>query len=145
MATGPDGSRNLSPSHHVARYCRPRDIANGMPRENAFMLRNNEAYLSTNWLEYFHESNRNIQISGVHQALTGKQFRVARSGEFAILNVGAATAACQEERDLEIRFVRLGESRDPSHTGIYGYAVGDTDTARTLAKSVLEVHPAAAN
>ncbi len=145
MATRPNGNRDLSPDHHVARYCRPRDIANGIPRENAFVLRPNEAYLSTNWLEHCHESNRSIQVSGVHRALTGKGFRITSSGAFAVLNAGATAAACREERSLAIRLIRLGESRDPSHTGIYGYEAGDTDTARTLAQSVQEVYPAAVN
>ena len=144
MAQRPDNSHDLSPNYHVARYCRPRDIADGIPRENAFILRSDETYLSTNWLEYFHESDRNVQIAGVNQALTDKRFRVANSGAFAVLNVGAAIVACWEERNLEIRFTRLGESGDPTHTGIFGYTVEDTDTAATLARQVREVYPATA-
>lgn len=130
--------------HHIARHCRARDMINGMPRENAFRLRPGEEFLSTNWLEYFHDSDRQVQIVEVHQALSDKGFRVGRNAAFAILNVGVAIAACKRSLNLDIQVIALGEARDPSHTGIYGYSTEDTDVAALLAASVdpNEVHPA---
>ena len=45
---------------------------------------------------------------------------------------------------MALRFVVLGESHDPSHTGIYGYTEHNAKTAAVLAKSVNpdEVYPA---
>ncbi len=53
----------LSPDEHVARHRRPRDIdEHGILSSNAFLLRNEEPYLSTNWIEYFHLTDRTIQF-----------------------------------------------------------------------------------
>lgn len=123
--------------HHVARYCRPRDIAiDGVPEEGAFRLRPGEEYLSANWLEYFHDSDRPEQLAGVRQALAAKGFRMARAARFAVLNVGAAVSRCQELLDTPIRFIALGDPHDPSHTGIYGYADHNTAVAAVLAAMV---------
>ena len=146
MSLAPAQRERLAEHHHIARHCRARDIANGMPRENAFRLRPGEAYLSTNWPEYFHDSDRLAQIVSVRQALADKGFRVSRTGVFAVLNVGAAVSACKMGRNLDVAIVALGEAHDPSHSGIFGYTEYDTDIAALLAASVRldEVHPAIA-
>ena len=131
-------------SHHVARYCRRRHLRpDGRPLRDAFLLRPGEEYLSTNWLEHFHDTDRQSQIAGVLQALADKGFRASRTASFAVLNVGAAVTACQNDLNLDIKIIALGESHDPSHTGIFGYTSGDTDTAAVLAKLAREVYPAA--
>ena len=104
--------------------------------DTAFRLRPEEEYLSTNWLEYFHDSDCTEQLAGVRQALAGKSFRMARSARFAVLNVGVAVSRCQELLDAPIRFIALGDLRDPSHTGIYGYANHNTAVAAALAAMV---------
>ncbi len=144
LAVGPQ--EQLPNHHHVARHCRARDMADGIPRENAFRLRQGEEFLSTNWLEHFHGSDRQVQIAGAQQALTDKGFRIRRNAAFAVLNVGAAMTACQSELNVNIRIAALGESRDPSHTGIFGYSANDTDVAAVLARQVKleEVYPATA-
>ena len=137
VVQGTPGRRALAASQHVARYCRPRDIgSDGKPIPAAFLLRPGEEYLSTNWLEHFHDSDRQIQIAGVRRALTDKGFRVNRTGVFTVLNVGAAADACLTRLNLEIAFITLGEFHDPSHTGIFGYTERNTDAADLLAKSV---------
>ena len=129
----------LMPSHNVARYCRPRDISHGRISRDAFLLRSREQFLSTNWLEHFHESDRMIQISGVRNALSGKGFRVNRNGRLAVLNVGVTHG---QVSDRPLRFIRLGTPGDPSHTGIFGYTPGDYITAAALAYSVSEEYSA---
>ena len=139
------GRRDLPDSHHVARYCRRRDIgSDGVPLETAFYLRTAEEYLSTNWLEYFHDTDRRLQIDGVAQVLLDKGFGVRRTASFAVLNVGAAISACREYLNLDIQFVTLGESHDPSHAGIYGHADRHNAVAAMLAALVSpdEVYPA---
>lgn len=137
--------RELSGPHHVARHCRRRDIADGIVARSAFLLRPGEEYLSTNWLEHFHESDRPTQITGVQRALTDKGFHVRRNAAFAVLNVGITIAACKNVLNLDIQIVELGESHDPSHAGIFGCIAGDADTAATLAQQVREVHLAASS
>lgn len=146
VVQGIPGRRALADSQHVARYCRPRDIgSDGIPIPTAFRLRPGEEYLSTNWLEYFHDSERSTQINGVRRALSGKGFRVSRNAAFAVLNVGSTTAQCGNTLNIDIQFVALGESHDPSHTGIYGYVAQNAAVAELLAGLVnpREVYPAA--
>ena len=115
------GRRELEPTHHVARHCRRRDIrGDGRVSPAAFALRAGEEYLSTNWLEHFHDTDRPSQIAGV------------------------SIATCQDNLNLEIQFVALGEAHDPSHTGIYGYTAHNAAVATLLATLVNpdEVYPA---
>ena len=133
----------LSGHNHIARFCRRRDIAEGIVARSAFLLRPDEEYLSTNWMEYFHDSDRQSQIAGVRKALTDKGFQVSRGTAFAVLNVGAATAACKSELNLDIQIIALGEAHNPSHAGIFGYTEHNTDASSTLARQVREVYPAA--
>ena len=134
----------LAHSHHVTRYCRRRHLrADGRPLRDAFLLRPGEEYLSTNWMEYFHDTNPQSQIAGVLQALADKGFRASRTASFAVLNVGAVATACKNDLNLNVKFIALGESHDPSHTGIFGYTGRNTDAAATLARLVQEIYPAA--
>ena len=140
------GRHELPLEHHIARHCRPRDFgATGLLLDSAFELRPGEEYLSTNWLEYFHDSYRLLQIVGVRQALIDKGFRVRPTASFAVINVGVAIAACVNDLNWDIQIWALGEAHDPSHTGIYGYSAEDTDVAALLAASVApnEVYSAA--
>ena len=138
MASQRIEERNLRPEHNVARYCASRKIIRGTPSLEAFMLRSQEDFLSTNWLEHFHSSNRQFQVSGVRDALINKGFRVNASGRFAVLNVGTAT---RQVRHVQLKFILLRHASDPSHAGIFGYQAGDADTAIALSKSVREVYP----
>ena len=130
--------RNLDSEDNVARYCAPRKIVEGMPSFEAFLLRDGEDFLSTNWLEYFHVSDRQLQMLGVRHALDGKGFHTNVNGVFAVLNVGYSTG---QVRDATLIFRLLGQDVDPSHTGVFGYQVSDTNTAIALSLSVLGVHP----
>ena len=140
--------RELEPAHHVARYCRPRYIReDGTLAPSAFRIRPGEEFLSANWLEYFHDSERSDQISGVRQALAGKGFRVSGGGSFAVLNVADSTAVTRDNLNIAIQFIVLGETHDPSHAGIFGYTAENSAViAVMLAQSVNpnEIYPAAA-
>ena len=148
MPFGHVDKRELPPNDNVARYCRKRDTdENGIPMDGAFLLREDkhECYLSTNWLEYFHPSDRTVQIHSVIQSLRAKGRTVANSASFAVLNVRAVIAACKSRLNLDLRFVTTDDPCDPSHTGIYGYVEHNARTAAELAKLVDsdEVYPVA--
>ena len=145
-------SQSLTPrflrfDHNVARYCRPRWIVHGIVSRDAFLLRDGEQYLSTNWLEYFHQSDRGVQISGVRAALAGKNFNIHPNGGFAILNVGHSGHRVLSFLRVGLSFQVLGQVQDPSHTGVFergSASVGakGNDVAQLLAASVFEIHPA---
>ena len=136
----------LSSQHNVARYCRRRWIVHGGVSRDAFLLREGEPYLSTNWLEHFHASDRRAQLPGIRAALASK-FRMDADGGFAILNVGHAIHRVMRLHGVSLRFQVLGQVHDPSHTGIFGYGSARVDpkandVARSLAGAVRELHPA---
>ena len=114
--------------------------------ETAFTPRPGETYLSANWLEHFHDSDRPAQIAGVRRALTAKGFQLRRAARFAVLNVGDAIATCRAScPDANLRIVVLGETHDPSHAGIYGVAPpNNVAVAALLAAAVApdDVYPA---
>ena len=145
MVQGGPVSIALSHSDHIARYCRPRDIrSDGRPLRDAFLLRPGESYLSTNWLEYFHNSERQSQIAGVHRALADKGFHVRASTSSAVLNVGITIVVCKNALNVDIQILTLGEPHDPSHTGIFGYQARNATVAAILATMVRpdEIYPA---
>ena len=136
----------LPPEHHVARYCRPRWVVQGIVSRDAFLLREEEDFLSTNWLEYFHNSDRPLQISGVRVSL-GQKFRLDPNGRFAVLNTGEAANRVERSQGVRLSFQVLGQASDPSHAGIFGYGSTTVDSnandiALILARSVRELHPA---
>ena len=92
----------------------------GQVIETAFRLRPGEEYISANWLEYFHPSDRDVQIEGVRRALADKGFQLRRNARLAVLNAGAVADAGRDTLGITLRFVALGEAVDPSHCGIYG-------------------------
>ncbi len=136
--------RRLRPNQNVARQCRPRDIDQfDRPSANAFRLRSDkEYYLSTNWLEYFHISDRSIQLPAIRQSLIDKHRTVKGNDYFVILNVEMAEVACKEVLGINLCFISFGGSIDPSHTGIYGMASDSANAAAELADTVMssEVH-----
>ena len=147
MAFQPLTSQLLRFEHHVARYCRPRTIVHDSVSRDAFVLRPGEAFLSTNWLEHFNESNREIQISGVRAALSGKGFSISPNGRFAVLNVGTSSHRVLHFLKVALRFHVLGQLQDPSHTGVFGYGsagsgYGGHDVAQHLARSIQNIYSA---
>ena len=147
MASPAPTTRMLSPEHHVGRYCRPRTITNGIISRDAFLLREREQFLSANWLEHFHESDRQIQVSGVRASLAGKNYDVNPNGKFAVLNAGFAGQRIRQVHGVRLLFQLLGQASDPSHAGIFGYGPPSVDPkgydiAQSLAESVQEEYPA---
>ena len=134
----------LESHNSVARHCRRRDVGNdGVPPPDVFLVRDGEPYLSTNWCEYFHPSDRRVQVDGIVDSLRKKR-TVKRGDGIIVLRVGPAIDACRTSLDIDLQFWVLGEFDDPSHTGIFGlFDEYKARIAHTLAMSVNEhdVHP----
>ena len=70
---------------HISRYCAPKTLADGQPTGTSFMLRQDEEYLSVNWLEYFGHIGMSAQINQIREHI---ELSLASSGLFAVLNIG---------------------------------------------------------
>ena len=134
----PPQPRELSASDNIARYYpkgKRRD--DGRPSPAAFVIEDHHDFLSTAWLEYFHCTDGEIQMRGVAEAFDSK-LTLRASGRICVLNVGEAVQECLQKSDVDIEVWLLGQTNDPSHTGICGYKniQVDPDPAGVLARLV---------
>lgn len=73
--------------HHIARYCKPTQAADGQIQASAFMLRAGEESLSVNWLEFLSHSSREGEIAELRIIYSAK-LSVGTRAQIAVLNVG---------------------------------------------------------
>ena len=91
----------------------------------AFALRQDDTYLSVNWLEYFGEADVGAAVNMTRGVFRRKGYEVRPNGRFAVLGVGRAKMAGLLSLGRELRIERQPLPEDPSHSGIYGYAPDD--------------------
>jgi hypothetical protein len=120
----------------------------GAPSGVAFRLRAkiNERYLSVNWLEYAHSGTRADQLAEVRKAFAAKEFNVAATAIFAVLNVGETARHVRETpgSKWDICAAHRPDPPDISHAGVFGYTYTEEDDliADLIAEKVIETHPA---
>ncbi len=135
---------------HVLRHCPGGRIGrDGDPKPAAFMLRENEEYLSVNWLE--HSGQPDLAAAVRHaEGAVGRFRQLRKSCRFAVLNVGAVKTAIATHAGIALRVEHLPLEGNPSHSGIFGHAAADRilalDIANELAALVRreDMHPAVA-
>jgi hypothetical protein len=129
--------------HHIARYCKPMQVADGQIQATVFMLRENEESLSVNWLEFLNCSSREGEIAELRRIYSTK-LSVGARAQIAVLNVGEvcnkALTESSDSRNLEILHDPL--ENDPSHSGIYNIRNDDELIAELILETVLETYPA---
>ena len=121
MSVNPPNEGTLSDHHNVARHCGEQAISefNGLPKAAAFKLRDDETYLSVNWLECFHEHNFDIALIGIRCAMTRNDRTIGARSQFATLNVGNARNAIYQKLEYVPQIIRKVKEFDESHAGIY--------------------------
>ncbi|MDA2933375.1 hypothetical protein MYX82_03425 [Acidobacteria bacterium AH-259-D05] len=132
----------LPESDHVSRYCGGSHVQDDEVDGSAFMLREKEEYLSVNWLECLHNSDRNRQIHDLRRVLEGKGFSLGKTAIIAVLNVDEVIDHVQQTVNRTIDVLHEPEPEDPSHSGVFGYTVEDHLIADLIAETVNEKHPA---
>ena len=106
----------------VSRYCRPTSIGeDGLPLWTAFELRENEDYLSVNWLEYFGELTTTELVNSIRCALS-KSLRLSTNGRLALLKVEEIKLIRHEANQSSLLVNHVPLSNDESHAGIFGLA-----------------------
>ena len=121
MSVNPPNKETLGDHHNVSRYCGEQAISEitGMPNAAAFKLRDDETYLSVDWLEYFHERNFDIALIGVRCAMTKRRRKIGAKSQFAVLNVGNTRSTIYQKLGYVPQIIREVEKFDESHAGIY--------------------------
>ena len=122
----------LPDEHHVLRYCPPSKIDDdGLPAVEAFLPRESDNFLSTNWMEYFNEGEVGDVIAQVLVVLR-KKLTIKGKGKLARLNVGEAKSAARAAGYGNVNIEERPEKGDLSHAGIVGYAHAQLDVAAVL-------------
>ena len=111
-------TKPLCSYNHVARYCSATRLSNGFPMPAAFELRDDEDFLSSNWIEYFGMMDLELGMNKVREEVC-KHHSTTENGRFAILNVGEAKKTISHKHGVELRIEDLEEKDYPSHTGIW--------------------------
>jgi hypothetical protein len=129
--------------NHIARFCRPMQVADRQIQATAFMLRVGEESLSVNWLEFLNCSSRKSEIAELRKIYSSK-LKVGSHAKIAVLNVGGVREKVLTEspdrRNLEV--LHNPELDDPSHSGIYNLRQDDELIAELILETVHETYPA---
>lgn len=118
----------LAPTHHIARYIRPRYFNNGLINGEAFLCRPQETAASVNWLEYFDKP----LPEGIIALQASSPLEMRPTGRIVTLNVGATRdyiAKHSENKRLEFIYA---PTKDPSHSLIYNIPEQDTPEAEFI-------------
>ncbi len=121
---------------HVARYCKPNWVDDGLPLIAAFLNDRNQEHVSVNWLEFFDGVGGQAQIEQIRKAFRAKGYKLRKNGRFAVLNVGGSVDRVKQTTDMAIRFLHWPEDDDPSHSGIFDYRAEDFQVALELTNLV---------
>lgn len=136
-------SADINDNHHVARYCKSRDVENELPNISAFLLRSNDkCCLSVNWLEYFETSDQKTAIDKIREVV-GKKLRLDSEGIFIVLDVGGTKNTIYAIHTHMLQIKRDPKSKDRSHSCIilpesnqYLISKALADNARNIVQGV---------
>ncbi len=138
----------IPPDHHVSRYCGGGSLSkNDEVTGPSFFLKDDEEYLSVNWLELLRLGDRDSEIEEVRRVL-GTKLNLGSTAKIAVLNVGDMQDHVRknslDHRDLGIlhRPDEPPDKPDPSHSGIFDMEVDEQLIADLIAEKVLETYAA---
>lgn len=134
---------------HIARYCGGAKIdEDGNVTGPCFELRSEEEYLSVNWLELLHSTNRTTQLEALRDVFTSKGMRLGATAKFAVHQVGKIREHIRSET-TDVRELRVlhepideGDIKDLSHCGVYDMRPDADLIADLVAQIINETYPA---
>lgn len=134
---------DLPESDHVARYCSPRMVVDGLPLLEAFVPQPLEVPLSVIWVEHFGDAGSEKTFDDLRRSV-GANLTLRRNGRFAVINIGRARSAVATEPDQQVRIRHAPLDDFPSHAEISGLEHESPRLSRALQKLVGErdMHPA---
>lgn len=126
---------DIPDADHVARYCSPRMVVDGLPMLDAFVPEPLEAPLSVVWVEHFGDVAAEATFDDLRREV-GANLRLRRNGGFAVINAGRARDAIRlrPEQFLHIKHAPLDDF--PSHSEINGLHQETPRLSRALQKLV---------
>ena len=112
-------------TYHVSGYGRPATIQDGRIMPAAFKFRDNEDYISVNWLEYPMAPDWDSAINMIREALYRKNFSIKHNGKFVVLNVGDIKEIVHKFIGVVPKVEHLPTEYDASHAGIFRFNATD--------------------
>ena len=91
------------------------DTENGWPKVSAFYPRENDDYLSSNWLEY-HSPDRDVAVNSIRKVIP---LKLTVGGRFVVLNVGEAIESIIEGGGRSPTISYAPEADNLSHASIW--------------------------
>jgi len=136
----------LPSTDNVVRLCGGShlDPDTGSPGPGAFMLREDESYLSVNWLEYFEQRTHEERLLEIRQVLANKR-TIGSSARLALLSIGHAIREVGDNPLLFFTHEPIDSPNlvsDLSHSGINNIQSFEILVAEKLAQAVTELCPA---
>lgn len=131
----------IPPEDHVARYCKPSTVQDGVIGSTAFEIQPGDDHLSVNWLEHFVAGDFGERLERVRDAFAEKGYALRPNGRFAVLNV---EALIEKVKLRDVRVLHWPDGGDQSHSGIFNYSSDDLQVALDLQSLLMpgEVFPA---
>lgn len=134
----------LPDADHVARYCKPSTFIDDELTLAAFLLRPSESYLSVNWLESLNGADQAARLATLKVEIANAGYQVAKSGKYAILNVGT-TRQMVHERSPDQRWIRVTQETAGFpfyHAGIHDTATDEMLVAQAILDSIVTLESA---
>ena len=114
--TNLDPGDAIPDSNNLARWCRASDVdpETDWPQMSAFYPRQNEDYLSTNWIEY-HAQDHDVAVRAIRDSIP---LTLTVGGRFVVLNVGKVIDSIAQGGGLcpSVRF--CPQCDNPSHVAL---------------------------
>ena len=123
----------LPDQDHVTRYCSPMRVENGLPLAVAFEPREQDQFLSVNWLEYWGELDLDASLDQVRKELQ-RDLQVKNEGRLAVLNVSEVKLAIEQVTRRPSSITHQPTTTMESHAGVFGFARSDFEVAVELAR-----------
>ncbi len=107
---------DVSNLRFLVRYCKPSSVEDGMPTEDAFLIRPDEEYLSVNLMP----GGLGVEagLAQVRRILAKKRFGTNQNGRLVAFNAGRIIQYLRESRGMDVRIEYKPSPGDPTHAGI---------------------------
>lgn len=123
--------------NHVVRHVgRDKMLSDGRISGQAFRRKDEEEYMSVNWVEYFGLISHIAAIQKIEQAYLNKGRTVNKSSKFAVINIDRMTECVNKEAHITLHVKHEGTSPDPSHSGVFNMPKEDTTIGNLIAQII---------
>ena len=134
-------SKIIPGNNRVARFCKASSILEGQPTGASFLLRQNESYLSVNWLEKLGLSTLDKELTSLLSIYnkTFKEGTITARTRTAILHVDKTIEHVSDATEGKTSLIVTHEpsKNTKSHAGIWGYSFAENMIAELIAQSVI--------